>query len=60
MARGYSNAAIAAELVVTETAVVSHTSRIYDALGISPAPGVHRRVLAVLSLLAREEDSGRP
>ncbi len=56
MARGYSNAAIAAELVVTEKAVVSHTSHIYAALGITPEPGVHRRVLAVLFHLAREED----
>ncbi len=56
MARGYSNAAIAAELVVTQKAVVSHTSHIYAALDIAPEPGVHRRVLAVLSLLAREED----
>jgi DNA-binding NarL/FixJ family response regulator len=56
MARGYSNAAIAAELVVTQKAVVSHTSHIYAALDISPAPGVHRRVLAVLSHLAREDD----
>lgn len=56
MARGYSNAAIAAELVITEKAVVSHTSHIYATLGISPEPGVHRRVLAVLSHLAREED----
>lgn len=56
MARGYSNAAIAAELVVTEKAVVSHTSHIYAALGIGPAPDIHRRVLAVLSHLAREED----
>jgi DNA-binding NarL/FixJ family response regulator len=57
MARGYSNAAIAAELVVTEKAVVAHTSKIYAALGISPAAGVHRRVLAVLSHLARDEDA---
>jgi DNA-binding NarL/FixJ family response regulator len=54
MAQGYSNAAIAEELVVTERAVVSHTSHIYEALDISPAAGVHRRVLAVLSHLARE------
>jgi DNA-binding NarL/FixJ family response regulator len=54
MAQGHSNAAIAEQLVVTERAVVSHTSHIYEVLGISPAPGVHRRVLAVLSHLARD------
>jgi DNA-binding NarL/FixJ family response regulator len=56
MARGYSNAAIAEQLVVTQKAVVSHTSHIYAALGIDPERGVHRRVLAVLSHLAREDD----
>jgi hypothetical protein len=54
MARGHSNAAIAEQLVVTERAVVSHTSHIYEVLGISPAPGVHRPVLAVLADLARD------
>jgi DNA-binding NarL/FixJ family response regulator len=51
MAEGRSNAAIAKELVVTEKAVVRHTSRIYDALGISLDGDDHRRVLAVLRYL---------
>lgn len=54
VAQGRSNAAIAAALVVTEKAVVQHTSRIYDVLGLSADDDGHRRVLAVLKYLARE------
>ncbi|MCK8468543.1 MULTISPECIES: response regulator transcription factor [Microbacterium] len=48
MAQGRSNAAIAAQLVLSEKAVVQHTSRIYDALGLPVDADDHRRVLAVL------------
>lgn len=56
VAQGRSNAAIAAQLVVTEKAVVQHTSRIYDTLGLSLDDDAHRRVLAVLKYLARDPD----
>jgi DNA-binding NarL/FixJ family response regulator len=48
MAEGRSNAAIAARLVLTEKAVVQHTSNIYDALGLPVDADDHRRVLAVI------------
>jgi DNA-binding NarL/FixJ family response regulator len=54
VAQGRSNSSIATELVVTEKAVVQHTSRIYDALGLAADDDGHRRVLAVLKYLARE------
>ncbi len=51
VAEGRSNGYIAAELVITEKAVVQHTSRIYDALGLPNDDDGHRRVLAVLRYL---------
>lgn len=51
MAEGWSNSAIAARLTITERAVVSHTSNIYDSLGIIDSPEGHRRVLAALAYL---------
>ena len=54
VAEGRSNSSIAAELVVTEKAVVQHTSRIYDALGLAADDDGHRRVRAVLKYLTRE------
>ncbi|MEP6562683.1 MAG: response regulator transcription factor, partial [Nakamurella sp.] len=53
VAEGRSNASIAAELVITEKAVVQHTSRIYDTLGLLIDDEGHRRVMAVLKYLAR-------
>ncbi|WP_104179215.1 response regulator transcription factor [Arthrobacter sp. B0490] len=53
MAEGRSNAGIASRLVVTEKAVVQHSSRIYEALGLPVAVDDHRRVLAVIRYLAR-------
>ncbi|AZS37449.1 Transcriptional regulatory protein DegU [Microbacterium lemovicicum] len=52
MAEGRSNAAIAAQLVLSEKAVVQHTSNIYDALGLPVDADDHRRVLAVIRYLA--------
>jgi DNA-binding NarL/FixJ family response regulator len=51
MAEGRSNQAIAAELVVTERAVEKHVTSIFGKLGLTPASGDHRRVLAVLTFL---------
>lgn len=53
MAEGRSNTAIAARMVVTEGAVEKHISSIFAKLGLGPAPGDHRRVLAVLTYLGR-------
>jgi len=51
MAEGRSNAAIAAELVVTERAVEKHVTSIFSKLNLAPAAEDHRRVLAVLAFL---------
>ncbi|MBX6769459.1 MAG: response regulator transcription factor, partial [Actinomadura rubrobrunea] len=53
MAEGRSNAAIAEKLVVTEGAVEKHISNIFMKLGLQPAQGGHRRVMAVLTYLGR-------
>jgi DNA-binding NarL/FixJ family response regulator len=53
VAQGMSNAAIAAELVITEKSVVEHVSNVYEALELPQTGGEHRRVLAVLSYLSR-------
>ena len=53
VAEGRSNSYIAAALTVSDKAVVQHTSRIYDALGIALGDDAHRRVMAVLKYLAR-------
>jgi DNA-binding NarL/FixJ family response regulator len=51
MAEGRSNAAIAAQLVVSDGAVEKHISNIFGKLGLGSADGGHRRVLAVLAYL---------
>jgi DNA-binding NarL/FixJ family response regulator len=51
MAQGRSNAAIAAQLVVTPGAVEKHISSIFGKLDLPPASSDHRRVLAVLAFL---------
>lgn len=53
IAEGRSNAWIASRLMVSEKAVVQHTSRIYDALGLAVDADDHRRVLAVIRYLSR-------
>lgn len=58
VAEGRTNGSIAAELVITEKAVVQHTSRIYDTLGLLIDDDGHRRVMAVLKYLARNSVPG--
>ncbi|HET7417983.1 MAG TPA: response regulator transcription factor [Solirubrobacterales bacterium] len=54
MAEGRSNAAIAAELVVTERAVEKHVTGIFAKLELSTSGEDHRRVLAVLRFLDQD------
>jgi DNA-binding NarL/FixJ family response regulator len=51
MAEGRSNAAIAAELVVSERAVEKHVTGIFGKLELEASGEDHRRVLAVLRFL---------
>ncbi|HEX5712961.1 MAG TPA: response regulator transcription factor [Solirubrobacterales bacterium] len=51
MAEGRTNAAIAAELVVTERAVEKHVTGIFTKLDLPASGDGHRRVLAVLRFL---------
>ncbi|HUY52280.1 MAG TPA: response regulator transcription factor [Streptosporangiaceae bacterium] len=51
MAEGRSNAAIAAQLVVSPGAVEKHVAGIFGKLGLPPSEGDNRRVLAVLRFL---------
>ena len=51
MSIGRSNAGIAGDLLVSEGAVEKHVANIFMKLGLPPAPGAHRRVLAVLAYL---------
>jgi DNA-binding NarL/FixJ family response regulator len=53
MAEGRSNAAIAAEMVVTERAVEKHVTGIFSKLDLPTSSDDHRRVLAVLRYLDR-------
>jgi DNA-binding NarL/FixJ family response regulator len=51
MAGGRSNAAIAAQLVVSPGAVEKHVAGIFGKLGLPPSENDNRRVLAVLRYL---------
>ncbi|MET8288697.1 response regulator [Streptomyces sp. NPDC048448] len=51
MAGGRSNAGIAAELVVSDSAVAKHINSIFTKLDLPRADADHRRVLAVLRFL---------
>jgi DNA-binding NarL/FixJ family response regulator len=57
MARGYSNAAIAQELSLSEKSVVHHVSHIYDVLGLPLTSETHRRVRAVVMHLGSESSA---
>jgi DNA-binding NarL/FixJ family response regulator len=54
MAEGRSNASIARDLVISEKAVIQHTSRIYDELRLPVSGDDHRRVLAVVRYLSEQ------
>ena len=56
MAEGRSNSAIAERLVLTVGAVEKHVANIMAKLRLPPSTGDHRRVLAVLAFLRREQD----
>jgi DNA-binding NarL/FixJ family response regulator len=51
MAEGYSNHAIAEQLVITERAVEKHVTSIFGKLRLPASGESHRRVLAVLAFL---------
>ena len=51
MAEGRSNAAIAAQFIVSERAVEKHVTSIFNKLDLPQAAQDHRRVLAVLAYL---------
>ncbi len=56
MARGKSNSAIAASLVLSERAVEKHTNSIFSKLGLSEERDLNRRVKAVLMYLHEQQD----
>lgn len=51
MAEGRSNAGIADRLVLDPKTIEGHVTRVFSKLGLEPAGGDHRRVLAVLTYL---------
>ncbi|WP_030380106.1 MULTISPECIES: response regulator [unclassified Streptomyces] len=51
MAQGHTNAAIAQQLYVSQSAVEKHINAIFDKLGLTGTTGYSRRVLAVLRWL---------
>lgn len=58
MARGQTNAAIAQELYVSESAVSKHVSAIFGKLGLAENVGVDRRVRAVLTYVTHGGTAG--
>jgi DNA-binding NarL/FixJ family response regulator len=52
MAQGHTNAAVAAKLHVSQSAVEKHVNAIFDKLDLNRAAGYSRRVLAVLRYLS--------
>lgn len=60
VAEGYSNAAIAAKLVISEAAVNKHVGNIFTKLGFTPGDDRNRRVLATLTYLRDGAQLNRP
>jgi len=58
VARGMSNATIAAQLGIVERSVHNHLTSIYATLGLDNADGVNPRVAAVLTFLAESQRPG--
>lgn len=54
LAEGLSNRAIGERLVINDRTVETHIAQIFSKLQIPNLPGIHRRVLAVLTLLRTE------
>jgi DNA-binding NarL/FixJ family response regulator len=57
IAQGKNNAAIAADLFLTERAVEKHINAIFSKLGLSEEPDVHKRVRATVIYLAEQTPS---
>ncbi|MFF0153521.1 response regulator [Micromonospora sp. NPDC005203] len=51
MAQGHTNAAVAARLHVSQSAVEKHVNTIFDKLDLTHATGYSRRILAILQYL---------
>jgi DNA-binding NarL/FixJ family response regulator len=51
MAQGKNNASIAKSLFLSERAVEKHINSLFHKLDLSEEPAIHRRVMAVLTLL---------
>jgi DNA-binding NarL/FixJ family response regulator len=58
IAQGKNNAAIAADLFLTERSVEKHINAIFSKLGLSEEPDVHKRVRATVIYLAEQAPSG--
>jgi DNA-binding NarL/FixJ family response regulator len=58
IAQGRNNAAIAADLFLTERAVEKHINAIFSKLGLSEEPDVHKRVRATVIYLAEQAPAG--
>jgi DNA-binding NarL/FixJ family response regulator len=59
VAQGKNNAAIAADLFLTERAVEKHINSIFSKLGLTEEQAVHRRVRAALIYLAEQAPDKR-
>jgi DNA-binding NarL/FixJ family response regulator len=59
IAQGKNNAAIAAELFLTERAVEKHINAIFSKLGLSEEPDLHKRVKATVIYLAEQSPTHR-